>query len=68
MKTYQYSGKVRTAAGRKLVFPNTTVSLPEDDEHVKSLVAQGLLAEVNRKATKAPDPKVDITEPEKIEK
>ena len=68
MKTYQYSGKFRTAAGRKLLFPGTTIQLPENDEHVKSLVAQGLLTEVNRKAAKAPEPKAEITEPEKIGK
>ena len=46
MKTYQYKGEVRSAAGGRMLVPGEKCELPETDSHVQSLVAQGLLVEV----------------------
>ncbi|MFT4061081.1 MAG: hypothetical protein QM642_01850 [Edaphocola sp.] len=46
MKTYKYLGKNRSAAAGMALVPNEVVTLWEGDMHVCSLVAKGLLVEV----------------------
>lgn len=48
MKQYIYKGVHRTAACDTLLFPGGVYDLNPDDLQVKTLVAKGLLSEVNQ--------------------
>lgn len=43
MKKYKYVGTDRTSAANQLLFNGCVYDLPENDPHVKSLVAKKLL-------------------------
>lgn len=50
MKTFIYKGKERSAAGNNFLCPGEKYELDENDLHVKSLAAKGLLKECKVKS------------------
>lgn len=48
MKTFIYKGQTRSHVAGISLIPGEGIELPEEDRHVKSLHAQGLLEEVKK--------------------
>ena len=57
MKKFKYIGKSRSAANRILLFPGGIFELPENDKHVKALIAKKLLIPTEESSDNIPKTK-----------